>query len=140
MKKFAYAAAAIGLTIAAPVAAAQSDLIQQLFDKATEIYGSKGFNPTGWETRGELGNGASKTVQVSFSGGSQFSIVGVCDGDCKDLNIYLTDSAGKLVDSDVEDDDFPIVAASAPGTYTARIEMKSCTAGPCGFGAKAFKQ
>ncbi|MDF7776770.1 hypothetical protein P1X14_16045 [Sphingomonas sp. AOB5] len=143
MIKFAYvaaAAAAVLVPVTAVTAAPQSDIVQMLFDKATEIYGGKGFSPTGWETRGELKQGGEVTVQVALKGGSEFSIVGVCDTDCTNLDIYLTDASGKLVDSDVEDDDFPIVAASAPGTYTARIVMVGCSAAPCAYGAKAFKQ
>lgn len=143
MIKLAYAAAAaaaILLPTAAVTAAPQNDIVQMLFDKATEIYGGKGYSPTGWETRGEMKQGAEQTFQVALKGGSEFSIVGVCDTDCSNLDIYLSDASGKLVDSDVEDDDFPIVGATAPGTYTARVVMKGCASAPCAFGAKAYKK
>lgn len=143
MIKLAFAVAAAGMAlvpVSATLAAPQSDIIQQLFDKAAEIYKSKGYSETGWQQRGELAQGAEVSYSVSLKGGSQYSVVGMCDTDCSNLDAYLTDSSGKLVDSDVEDDDFPIVAASASGTYTLRLVMKACKSAPCAIGAKAFRQ
>jgi hypothetical protein len=147
MIKFAFAVAAAGMALA-PVSAtmavaapqAQADIIQQLFDKATEIYSGKGYSETGWQQRGEMKQGAETSYTITLKGGTAYSVVGMCDTDCSNLDAYLTDSSGKLVDSDVEEDDFPIVAASASGTYTLRLVMKACSAAPCSFGAKSFKQ
>lgn len=144
MIKFALAVAAAGMAIApisATMAAApQTDIIQQLFDKAAEIYKDKGYTETGWQQRGEMKQGAETSYTITLKGGTQYSVVGMCDTDCSNLDAYLTDSSGKLVASDVEEDDFPIVAATASGTYTLRLVMKTCSSAPCAFGAKSFKQ
>lgn len=148
MIKFAFAVAAAGMALApisASVAVAapqapEADIIQQLFDKASEIYKSKGYSDTGWQQRGEMKQGAETSYTITLKGGTAYSIVGMCDTDCSNLDAYLTDSTGKLVDSDTEEDDFPIVAASASGTYTLRLVMKTCSSAPCAFGAKSFKQ
>ena len=146
MIKFAFAVAAAGMALApisatmAVAAPQQSDIIQQLFDKAAEIYQDKGYSPTGFQQRGEMKQGAETTFTVALKGGTQYSVVGMCDTDCSNLDAYLTDSSGNLVDSDVEDDDFPIVSATASGTYTVRLVMKACSSAPCAFGVKAFKQ
>ena len=144
MIKTIYALAAIGMAVA-PVSASNaatqdSDIIQKLFDKASEIYQDKGYSPTGFQQRGEMKQGAETTFTVALKGGTQYSVVGMCDTDCSNLDAYLTDSSGNLVDSDVEDDDFPIVSATASGTYTVRLVMKACSSAPCAFGVKAFKQ
>lgn len=144
MIKAIYALAAVGMALA-PVSASSaamqdSDIIQKLFDKAAEIYQDKGYSPTGFQQRGEMKQGAETTFTVSLKGGTQYSVVGMCDTDCSNLDAYLTDSSGNLVDSDVEDDDFPIVSATASGTYTVRLVMKACSSAPCAFGVKAFKQ
>lgn len=145
MIKFAFAVAAAGMAIAplsATMAAApqDSDIIQKLFDKAAEIYKSKGYSETGWQQRGEMKQGGETSFTIQLKGGTQYSVVGMCDTDCSNLDAYLTDSSGKLVDSDTQEDDFPIVAASASGTYTLRLVMKACSSAPCAFGAKSFKQ
>lgn len=124
-----------------PAAAwSQSDIITQLFDKAAGIYKDKGYAPTGTDQRGELGEGAETRLTVKVTGGSAFSIVGVCDLDCGNLDIQLLGIDGSEVAKDVEDDDFPIVNFDKPGTYTVRVTMVKCKDNPCAFGIKAFKQ
>ena len=144
MIKAVYALAAIGMAVA-PVSASIAatpgqDAVQQLFDKATEVFKDKGFTPTGWQQRGELKQGGEASFTVSLKGGTQYSIVGACDTDCSNFDSYITDSKGNLVDSDVEDDDFPIVSVAASGTYTLRVVMKACSSAPCAYGVKAFMQ
>ncbi len=124
--------------IAAPsVAASAQDTIGQLFDKADEIYTEKGYAGTGWERRGELGQGKEQRIQITLGGGTSYQLIGVCDTNCKNLDIELLDANGKEVDKDVEDDDFPIVGVEGSGTYTARVTMTACE-GSCAFGVKAF--
>lgn len=142
MKKAVYAFAAMGLALApvsAGFAAPVQDVIQTLFDKADELFADKGLKPTGWQQRGELAQGASASFKVSLKAGSN-ALVGLCDTDCSDLNMYVTDSSGKPVDQDVEDDDFPIVILDKGGSFTVRLEMKSCASAPCSFGVKAYRQ
>ena len=126
------------ITSVAPVSATSfQDVIGQLFDKATEIYTGKGYAATGWERRGTLTQGKEQLIQVAFSGGGSYQLIGVCDTDCKNMDIQLLDANGKEVTKDVEDDDFPIVGVEASGTYTARVTMVACQ-GSCAFGVKAF--
>lgn len=129
--------AALIASIAPVSATSVQDVIGQLFDKANEIYTGKGYAPTGWERRGTLGQGKEQLIQVTFSGAGSYQLIGVCDTDCKNLDIQLLDANGKEVTKDVEDDDFPIVGVEASGTYTARVTMVAC-AGSCAFGVKAF--
>jgi len=124
--------------VALPTAASSAqDTIGQLFDKANEIYTEKGYAATGWERRGTLAQGKEQLVQVTLSGGTSYQLIGVCDTDCKNLDIHLLDASGKEVDKDDQEDDFPIVGVEASGTYTARVTMTACD-GSCAFGVKAF--
>jgi hypothetical protein len=134
----------IGLGLAALVAAvapiaasADDDVIQQLFDKANEIYSQKGYAGTGWEQRGTLQQGAEVRIPVKLSGGGEYSLVGVCDTDCSNMDIQLLDASGKEVAKDVEDDDFPIVGVTASGSYVARVIMVACK-DSCAYGVKSF--
>ena len=132
----ALAPAALILTAAAPV----QDILDQLSDKATELFKEKGFTPTGFKSDGSLAQGASKKIAVTLKGGDLYTIVGMCDGDCKDLNLRLLDSSGSEVDNDLEDDDFPIVAAKAAGGYTISVEMKGCGPSACRYRLVAYRQ
>ncbi|WP_052507824.1 hypothetical protein [Sphingomonas hengshuiensis] len=133
-------AVAATLTIAPVAVLAQDSMISVLFNKATEVFAGKGFAPTGWEQTGELKQGAEQRLTVKLTGGSGYTIVGVCDSDCKDMDIQLLDVSGAEVARDEEEDDFPIVEAPASGTYTARVAMVSCSASPCAFGVKAYRK
>ena len=118
----------------------QDDIITQLFAKAASIYKDKGYTPTGSDQRGELAAGAETRLTVKVTGGTSFSIVGVCDLDCGNLDIRLFGIDGKEVAKDVEDDDFPIVNFDKAGTYTVQLTMVACKSDPCAFGVTAFKQ
>lgn len=146
MKRTTIAVAAMGLAtmmipLGAPaIAKGQSNIIQQLFDKANEIYSGKGYSATGWSYQSSLKQGGTETMSVPLTGGSTYSLVGACDTSCSNLDIHLFDSSGKEVDSDLEADDFPIVAANASGTYTIQVVMTACNATPCAYGVKAFRK
>lgn len=139
------ALAALGIGATAPLGAPalakgqNSNIIAQLFAKADEIYNGKGYSPTGWSYQSSLKQGGEETISVPLAGGSIYSLVGACDTSCSNLDIHLYDSTGKEVDSDLEADDFPIVAANASGTYTVRVVMTACTA-TCAYGVRAFKK
>lgn len=121
-------------------ALAQDSVIVQLLGKAVEIFKEKGYADTGWQQLGELQQGETRQITLKLTGGNDYLVVGVCDGDCKDMNLQLLDIGGSEVDSDTEDDDVPVVAASASGTYSARVTMVACSKSPCAFGLKAFRK
>jgi hypothetical protein len=142
MIKAVYAFAAVGMTVApisASVAAPVQDVIQTLMDKADELFGDKGFKATGWQQRGELKQGGEVTFQISLKAGTN-ALVGMCDTDCSNLDMYITDSSGAAVDQDVEDDDFPIVMLTQTGNFNVRLVMKSCSSSPCAYGVRGYKQ
>ena len=49
-----------------------------------------------------------------------------CDEDCMDINLYLYNEMGALVDADSAGDAFPIVTAPYDGTFIVEIAMPSC--------------
>lgn len=131
---------AVLIAAAIPVAAlGQGDMIGELFDKAAEIYADKGYTGSGWERRGSLEQGKEQSFPLVLNGGSSYQVIGVCDGDCGNLDIHLYDGAGKLVDKDEQEDDFPIVGVEASGSYTAKVTMAKC-GGSCAFGVKTFQK
>lgn len=140
MRKLLIAAALVPacilMTAAAPAPAPQ-DLLDTVAAKAVEIYADKGFSPTGWVSNGQMGAGESKKISVTLKGGENYSIVGMCDGDCGDMNIVMTNAGGK-VDEDVADDDFPIVGATESGTYTLNVSMVACKKSKCSYRLLAF--
>ena len=72
-----------------------------------------------------LYNGESTTVEGYFYAGE--NIYGSCDQDCADLDLFLYNSSGQLVDNDVAVDSVPIVTAPYEGNYTIEVSMPNCT-------------
>ncbi|MGB3570827.1 MAG: hypothetical protein WA783_20535 [Phormidesmis sp.] len=50
-----------------------------------------------------------------------------CDQDCMDLNLYLYNEMGVLVDADDAIDALPTLTAPYEGTFSVQITMPSCT-------------
>lgn len=72
-----------------------------------------------------LYSGDQITISGYFYAGEE--IYGDCDEDCYDLDFFLYNSAGNLVDSDTLDDAYPVVQAPYEGDYTIRIVMHDCS-------------
>lgn len=87
-----------------------------------------------------LYHGRSDYITINLRAGTSYGIVGVCDSDCRDLDIALYDSRGNLIASDLEDDDIPVITInpSRSGTYRVRVDMASCNTNPCYYGIGAF--
>ena len=131
---------------ALPVAAAVQSVPAQSVDvdlalnQATRTYRDKGYSPAGWQKNGSLANATDVRETISLKGGKSYHIVAACDKKCTDLDLQLFDAAGKEVDWDAQDDNFPIVTTYAQTTqvYTVRVVMSACGKGACVYGAKAF--
>ena len=101
---------------------------------------SKGFRLTHQIYTGDLKDEQSENVVFELDPGSTYVVVGVCDNDCKDLDLKLVNAAGKEIDTDVEEDDAPVVAVTPAKAerYTVRAIMADCGASPCRYGLGVF--
>ena len=55
------------------------------------------------------------------------TISGTCDSDCVDLDMFLYNEYGNLVDSDVLDDNYPVVVAPYDGEFIVNVTMPDCS-------------
>jgi hypothetical protein len=128
---------------AAPASAptAPNTLVRLQLDSAVVGMRSEGFALQGNYRRGMLRNGGDAAISLALRGGYQYVIMGVCDGDCDDLDLLLTDARGDAVDSDFGLDDVPIVMADVArrARYTVTVTMASCTVETCGYGVAVFR-
>ncbi len=87
-----------------------------------------------------LDRGRSDYITVNLSAGTSYGIVGVCDRDCRDLDIALYDSRGKRIASDLGDDDIPAITINpySSGTYRVKVDMASCDTRNCYYGIGVF--
>jgi hypothetical protein len=89
-----------------------------------------------------LDRGRSEYITINLSAGKSYGIVGVCDRDCRDLDIALYDSRGNLIASDLGNDDIPAISINMnrSGTYRVRVDMASCNTSNCYYGIGVFGQ
>lgn len=110
--------------------------VAALLNRASEMVTSRGMRRTHEPYIGSLRNGASEIKTVQLNAGTSYSMIGVCDNDCSDLDLRLYDPSGNEVDNDVLDDDTPIVSVTPrrTGRYTVRAIMTACSNQPCRYG------
>lgn len=89
---------------------------------------------------GRLKNSETENWNITLYAGNTYMITGVCDGDCKDIDLALIDSGRKELVSDLSADDVPVLLydVKTTGTYTVKVTMYSCTQDPCYFGLGIF--
>ena len=91
---------------------------------------------TGPQTfNGALNAGQSRSYTVGLNANTSYMIVGQCDTDCSDIDMWLYDENGNLIDSDTLDDDVPVLEVTPirSAQFSVRIEMFTCTVQPCGI-------
>lgn len=86
-----------------------------------------------------INNGTSQTISYTANDAQDVVFVGVCDGDCSDLDLRLR-SGGRVIGEDVLTDDVPVVQVQ-PGARPLSIEviMAACSANPCYYGVAVFR-
>ena len=134
----------LGALLAAPGSApAQSRWERQVRDqikRAGRILEDRAYELSHDVYTGSLGNHDSESLTITLREGISYALVAVCDEDCSDIDLRLFDSDGDEVDSDVENDDTPIVQAapSRTGKYRVKVIMASCSTSPCFYGVGVF--
>lgn len=141
MKLPVIALAALGsaLLFAAP-AAAQPAIIRTQLDSAAVLMGGNGFRLQDDIVSGDLRQGQDEEFELELEAGKTYIIIGVCDGDCSDLDLILTTTGGEDVDSDVATDDVPMVMVEVDrsATYNLMVRMATCSVEPCAYGVSVF--
>ena len=81
-----------------------------------------------------------KPGELSFMG-QEYRVLGACDTQCTDVDLYVSDPNGNQVGSDVLTDDYPVVSvpAAQDGYYTIRIAMPGCGAESCIGAARVYE-
>lgn len=132
------------LLLAAPGAALAQDpweeqVYVQLIAAAEEVWGD-GFEIVYDPLVGSMGEGETFDWNVDLNTSNSYLIVGVCDSDCADLDLYVQDRTGEVVASDNTLDSIPVVsyAASATGNHVITANMYNCSVEPCRFGIAVF--
>ncbi len=129
---------AVALALAAvPAFAGQyTDQVTILLDRVDTAMAGRGYEQTHAPKIDKLRRGDSDRFSFTLKQGLSYKIVSVCDADCSDLDLTLTDESGNDIDSDDQKDDMPIVSVSPrwTGKFTLRVKMYACNSSPCYYG------
>ena len=76
----------------------------------------------------------STVVSLTLAPGSDYTLLGVCDEDCNDLDLALYQGNEEIV-ADATTDDWPIlkVTPSSSGDYRVKVTMYECSTNSCGY-------
>lgn len=141
MKKFLLIFCLIGF--AATIAPAQSytDVVWRQIQDAYDNASDDGYSVKNY-ILGAIDEGEDNTWTFYLSSSWDYKIQAFCDNDCDDIDLYLKDSDGDVIDEDTLEDDYPVVFFSPykSGTYQIDITMYSCAVEPCYFGLAIFNK
>ena len=135
----------VGVTLLAPIpttARAQSKWREQVteqVDHAAKLLKERGYSKTDIFD-GSLDHDASGSLTLSLRAGRQYALLGVCDVDCNDLDLRLYGLNDIEIESDVEEDDVPVIMITPErdGKFRLKITMVECETSPCFYGVGLF--
>lgn len=141
---------AILLLVARPAASGAQDLrtiLEAQLDAAAPTIVGGGYvpDPAAIDTEmivGLLRDQQSVGLELRLRPGREYMVLGVCDQDCDDLDLSLSQMGGALVADDSGTDDVPILdfVAPADGRAILFIRMVSCDTNPCAFGYRVYRR
>ena len=138
-------AVTVALAIVASSAAAQSESrwrtqVESQLKNAAKTLSDKGYEQTHETQIGTLHDDENDSFNLTLHSGTTYALVGVCDNDCKDLDLVLYDADGDQVDSDIQNDDVPIVQVTPRETqrYRVKVIMANCQTSPCWYGIGVY--
>ncbi len=86
-----------------------------------------------------INNGASQTINYTANDAQDVVFVGVCDGDCSNLDMRIR-SGQRVIGEDVLADDVPVVQVqSGSRPFDVEVIMTACSANPCVYGVAVFR-
>ncbi|HEU4883822.1 MAG TPA: hypothetical protein VFT45_16300 [Longimicrobium sp.] len=137
-------AAALGAALLVPTGARAQDAwvrqVRMQISQAGTNFEQQGYELTHHIYTGSLNDGGSEMVELELDVGMEYQIMGACDEDCTDLDFTLYDGNGNVVDSDLLEDDYPLVSVTVTrsGVFRVRVSMAACSAEPCRYGIGIF--
>jgi hypothetical protein len=137
------AAALASVAMAGPALTQSSD-IQNLLDGL--MSSARSTYAPGWQVlrqprASQLNNGGSQSFTLQLNPGREYTFIGVCDADCSDIDLRLTDARGNVLAEDVLVDDTPVLRYTArraiPNARMTAV-MAACSVDPCFYQVGSF--
>jgi hypothetical protein len=135
-------AAAAFVTVGMTPAIAQQSAIDAQLQRLSGRMDERNMAQAARDLTGSLRNGQRTDWTIFLVKEVDYRIHGVCDNDCRDLDLILLDERGNEISQDTSTDDIPIVNARPKwtGRFTLRVIMADCKVNPCNYGVRFFAQ
>lgn len=132
-------AAALGFISVGAQAQSYADTVWEQLQDWYEDYSDDGYSVKNYVV-GKLDEDQTDSWTFWLSADYDYTIIGVCDEDCGDIDLTLLDDDGGLIDEDLLQDIYPIVSVSPrrDAAYTIDVNMYECDVEPCYFGIAIF--
>ncbi len=135
-------AAVVAMGAAAPTIAQSSyeQEVNRLLNLTQNVANGRGFSSSHSRYNGQLNTNREDTVTLDLNAGTSYMMVAQCDRDCSDIDMWLYDENGNLIDSDVLVDDTPIVEVTPlrNARFSLRTRMITCSVEPCYYGIGVY--
>lgn len=91
---------------------------------------------------GFLRSGGAVQLDLELDPEVEYLIAGVCDQDCSDLDLALTDGDNAILLTDELDDDAPVLqfTSQPDGSGTLWVTMYACSIEPCSFAYRVYRR
>lgn len=121
--------------------AAWEAIVARQVAEVDDLFKGDGYEPSHELQSGYLSTEEETTTLLDLEPG-QYVFVGVCDGDCEDLDLAVYSPSGTMLGSDVEEDDVPVVEVrvTSAGEYSFAASMASCQADTCFYGVRVLRK
>lgn len=135
---------AMAITLGLPGAASDNRFVQQVRQQLMQAgvaLGISGSYQLSHEPYlGDIGHNQKDYLYLNLNSGSSYILVGVCDEDCRDIDLSLYDENNNLIDSDTALDDYPMVEVDPKwsGRFKVEVTMANCNASTCYYGVGGF--
>jgi hypothetical protein len=120
-----------------------SQQVREQLRRATSALGVKDAGPGTTPPRiGSLNGEESASFPVRLEGGVSYVVIGVCDNDCTDLQLVLSNSAKNEIASERSSENFPVLQFTPRETmqYQVRVVMAACQMNPCWYGVAVYRK
>jgi hypothetical protein len=114
--------------------------VRAQIDEASYEFRNEGFQKITETFIGELEADDDEEYELELSGGYDYIAIGVCDGDCGDLDLVLYDDDDNRLENDIGGDDVPIIAGYVKydSTYYLEVIMVHCRTATCAYGVALY--
>jgi S1-C subfamily serine protease len=125
---------------AAPEREPQQEVEEQ-FSIIRPMLQIRGFSPAFPASTGEVPQAQGATQDYPLEKGVTYVITARCDAGCHDLDLALQDSRGRLLQSDVDGDDYPTLrfVPASSGLFRVTVKIAQCATASCAYGVGVFR-